>query len=92
METATLNLLGQMAKVFLSRHRLQSFEAERADLEDWRRHFREIVRDLLEAGVDLPPGTGKAEERYIELRQQWHHYIAAFSASLGYDLNEIVAS
>jgi len=91
VETSVRDLLARLADVFLTRPIPENLVGEE-ETQAWRSHYREAVRALGEAGKELSAGTEEGEERYIAQRSQWHPYIAAFSASLGYELKNIVPS
>lgn len=88
LETATRDLLERMAEVFLTRRQVKEYGPAAQMIDDWRLHYRETLRALRAAGTKL--SGADEEERYITLRRQWHPYLAAFAASLKYDLDRVV--
>lgn len=91
MQNASRDLLQHLADVFVSRDGPENYPPTAADLGKWREHFRAAEKELRERDVPLPADLSEAEEAYLALRRDWHPFIAAFSASLGYELEEIIA-
>jgi len=51
----------------------------------WREHFATAIDRFRVEGIGVTDSPDEAADHYIELRRQWHPYLAAFSKHLMYD-------